>query len=160
MPKLPVHPPEWIDAAPAVAESSASIDASPEAVWVRIADHETWTEWFTDLKKIERIGTGIGVGSGRRVSVALITIDEEFTAWDENEHFAFAVTKSPVPVIAALIESVRIEATESGCSVTYRQGVAGRTGFGWLAKRIAKQLQGQTGAALVNLKRLVEADAG
>lgn len=157
MPKLPVHPPEWIDSAPAVAESSVSIEASPADVWVRIADHETWTEWFTDLKKVERIGTGAGVGSGRRVSVAVITVDEEFTAWDENEHFAFAVTKSPVPVLAAMIESVRIEPTTSGCTVTYRQGVEGRAGFGWLAKRIAKQLQGQTGSALINLKRLVEA---
>ncbi|BAN01670.1 SRPBCC family protein [Ilumatobacter coccineus] len=157
MPKLTVHPPEWIDSAPAVAESSVAIDAPPAAVWARIADHESWPEWFTDLKKVERVGTGVGVGSGRKVGIALITIDEEFTAWTENEHFAFAVTKTPVPVLTALVESVRIEETEAGCTVTYRQGVAGRTGFGWLAKRIAAQLQGQTGDALQNLKRLVEA---
>lgn len=157
MPTLPVHPPEWIDSAPSVAESSVAIDATPANVWARVADHETWPEWFTDLKKIERIGTGVGVGSGRRVSVAVMTIDEEFTAWTENEHFAFAVTKFPLPVIAAMVESVRIEATDAGCQVTYRQGVEGRTGFGWLAARVAKQLQGQTAEALHNLKRLVEA---
>lgn len=156
MPKYAVHPPEWIDAAPTVAESSITIEASPADVWARIADHESWPTWFEDLKRVEPVGSGAGVGSGRRVSIGLITVDEEFTVWDENEHFAFAITKSPVPILKAMIESVRIEPDGSGgCTVTYRQGLEGRRGLGWLVDRVGRQLQKQTGAALVNLRRQV-----
>ena len=157
MPLLPVHPPEWIDTAPVIASSNVAIETDPMTVWGFIADHESWPTWFTDLKKVERIGTGIGIGGGRRVHIGKISVEEIFTAWSPGEHFAFAVTKSPVPVLAAMIESVEISPTESGCEVTYRQGLAPRRGTGRLVERVGTQLQGQSGAALVNLKRLAEA---
>lgn len=159
MPKLAVHPPEWIDAAPTVAQSSVDIEAPAAAVWARIADHESWPTWFDDIKKIEIVGTGEGVGGGRRVHIGFLTVDEEFTAWDVDEHFAFAVTKTAVPVLRAMIESVRIEPNDDGCTVTYRQGLEGRRGLGWLIDRLGRQLQGQTAAALSNLKTAVESES-
>lgn len=159
MPSMPVQPPEWIDAAPTIAESSVEIDAPASAVWPHIADHESWPTWFRQIKKIERIGEGAGVGSGRRVSIGLVTVDEEFTAWDVDEHFAFAVVKSPIPILKTMAESVRLEAlADDRCRVTYRQGLEGRAGCGWLVGRVGNQMQGQTGAALAALKALVEAD--
>ena len=156
MPELDVRPPEWIDAAPTVAESSRQIDATADEIWARIADHESWPDWFTNLKKVERIGTGEGVGSGRRVTIAVLDIDEEFTVWDEGEHFAFAVTKAPIPFLRAMIESVQIEPNgDGGSTVTYRQGLEGRRGCGWLVAQMGKQLQSQTAAALDELATLV-----
>ena len=155
MPKLAVRPPEWIDAAPTIAEASVTIDASPAAVWAHIADHESWPTWFEAVKKVERIGTGEGVGSGRRVSAGPITFDEEFTVWDPNEHFAFAVTKSTLPVFRAMIESVRIEPDgDDRCTVTYRQGLEGHRGMGRLVARLGRQLEGNLETALANLRAL------
>ena len=158
MPSMDVQPPEWIDSAPTVARSSITIDAPAADVWVHIADHETWPTWFTDLTSIERVGTGQGVGSGRKVKVGPLTIEEEFTAWDENEHFAFAVTKAPIPILKTLAESVQLESTGAdSCTVVYRQGVEGRFGFlGPVMKRVGTSLEKQTGEALANLKRIVE----
>ena len=157
MPLMPVHPPEWIDTAPVAVTSTVEIDADPMTVWGFIADHENWPTWFTDLKKVERIGTGIGVGGGRRVTAGPATIDEIFTEWTPGEHFAFAITKMPLPALRAMAESVTIVAEGDGCIVTYRQGLEPRRGFGRIVERVAVQMKGQTESALANLRRLAEA---
>ncbi len=155
----PVRPPEWIDSAALIVDESVVIDAPPSAVWPHIADHESWPEWFEALKKVERIGAGVGVGSGRRVFVPGMAIDEEFTAWDENEHFAFAVIGSKAPVLASLAESVRLEPVgDTQCRVTYRQGIEGRRGFGWLVTSVWKQAAKSLPDALAALKSRVESE--
>ena len=154
---LPVNPPEWIDAAPIRVEQTIEIAAPPAAVWARIADHASWPEWFTALDSVEVTGRASGVGGERRVVVGRLPMDEEFTVWSENEHFAFAVVRSRLPILAAMAESVRIEPTEGGCRVLYRQGLQGRRGTGRLLDAIWKR-QGAPALAdaLVNLRRLVE----
>ncbi len=69
---------------------------------------------------------------------ARLPLDEEFTAWDEDEHFAFAVVQVRLPILATMAESVRLEDVDDGarCRVTYRQGVEGRRGFGWLMRAV------------------------
>ncbi len=99
MPSHPVHPPEWIDSAPIVVDQSVVIHAPPSAVWAEIADHTSWPEWFTALDRVEPGPTSTGVGGTRRVIASRLALDEEFTAWDENEHFAFAVTASKLPIL-------------------------------------------------------------
>jgi hypothetical protein len=158
VPSHPVQPPEWIDAAPIVVQKSVEIDAAPSAVWARIADHETWPEWFTALDRVEVIGRGEGVGGGRRVVIGgRLALDEEFTAWDVDRHFAFGVVSSPLPVLGCLAESVRIEPVGTGCRVVYRQGVQGRRGLGWAMKLVWSRAPGQLDDALARLKVLVEA---
>ncbi len=159
MPRHPVVGPDWISSAPILVEKTIDIAAPPSDVWPHIADHESWPEWFTDLDEIERIGEGAGVGSGRRVTVKRFTIDEEFTAWDENERFAFAVIKTALPVLARLAEEVWLDATDTGCRVTYRQGVEGKKYLGWAMKAVWKQAPDQVEDALANLKRRVESTA-
>ena len=84
-------------------------------------------------------------------------VDEEFTAWDENEHFAFAVTQTKIAILDTLAESVRLEPVgDDSCRVTYRQGVAGKRGFGWLIGGIWKQAAKGLPVALQNLKTRVE----
>ncbi|MEL6892282.1 MAG: SRPBCC family protein [Actinomycetota bacterium] len=157
MPRHPVVGPEWITEAPIRVEQSIDIAAAPAAVWPHIADHERWPEWFTELDRIERIGSGEGVRSGRRVTARRLTIDEEFTAWDENERFAFAVVKSPIPVLARLAEEVVLEQVDHGTRVTYRQGVEGKRFVGGVMALIWKRAPAQVAAALAALKTRVEA---
>lgn len=156
MPSHPVRPPEWIDSAPSLVEQSIDIKASNNEVWVHIADHERWPEWFETLESVKVTGggpnPGTGIGAQRTVTVRGSALDEEFTAWKPGEQFAFAVTASKVPVLAALAEEVRLLAVDGGCRVSYRQGIEMRKGFGWLGRPVASQMSKQLGVALANLK--------
>lgn len=157
MANLPVNPPEWIDAAPIRVERSIEIAAPPSAVWARIADHLSWPEWFTALDSVQITGAPTGVGGGRRVTANRVTMDEEFTVWDPDEHFAFAVIATKLPILAAMAESVRLEPIGDGCRVTYCQGLQARHGFGSILGAIWRR-QGAPAleSALAELKRRVE----
>ena len=156
MPRHPVVGPEWIANAPFQVEQAVEIAAPPEVVWPHIADHESWPQWFTDLDRVERIGSGEGVGSGRRVTAKKLGLDEEFTGWEADRLFAFAVVRSPFPVLARLAEEVRLEPTEAGTKLTYRQGVEGRRFVGGLMALLWKRAPDQISTALANLKTRVE----
>ena len=94
MADLPAHPPEWIASARLRNVGERRILASCDAVWARIADHETWPEWFTALKSVRVTGDGTGVGGRREVSMPGATIGEVFTVWEPGEQFAFAAASS------------------------------------------------------------------
>jgi len=152
----PVQPPEWIDSAPVRVSETIGIDAAPPEVWRHIADHVSWPEWFEALDRVDITGMPTGVGGRRRVTVQRMPVDEVFTAWDENEHFAFAVVGSKVPFLSTMAESVRIEPTDTGCRVVYRQGLQGRSGFGRVIGLAGRRMPGQLQRALENLKALAE----
>jgi len=156
MPSHPVQPPEWIDSAPIRVEESIDIAAPPAAVWAHIVDHEAWPEWFTDLDEVEVTGRATGVGGTRQVTARPLVIDEEFTVWDENEEFAFAVVRTKIPFLSTMAESVRVEPAGDGCRVVYRQGLQARRGFGRLLNLAWRRAPGQLQRALANLKTRVE----
>jgi uncharacterized protein YndB with AHSA1/START domain len=157
MPSHPVRPPEWIDSAPIKVERTVDIAASPAVVWRFIADHVAWPTWFTAIDNVEVLGSPTGVGGGRRVTVKKLALVEEFTAWDENEHFAFAVITSKIPILDTMAESVRIEPTGAGCRVNYRQGLQAKRGMGKALELMWKPAAKGLDEALANLKRLAEA---
>ena len=159
MPSHPVQPPEWIDSAPIRVQKSIDIAASPSAVWAIIADHANWPTWFTTLDAVEVVGSATGVGGGRRVTVKKLALDEQFTAWDVDQHFAFAVVKSKIPILDTMAESVRIESTETGCRVGYRQGLQAKRGMGKALELIWKPAAKGLEEALENLKRQAESAA-
>ncbi len=156
MPSHPVQPPEWIDSAPIRVERSIDIAAPPAAVWAVIADHVHWPTWFTSLGSVEVTGAPAGVGGKRRVTVNRIVIDEQFTVWDENQHFAFAVVSTKVPFLDTMAESVQIEPTDAGCRVVYRQGLQAKRGMGFLLDLAWRPAAKQLTLALGNLKTLAE----
>ncbi|MEM9042619.1 MAG: SRPBCC family protein [Actinomycetota bacterium] len=156
MPTHPVRPLEWIDSAPIVVDRSVVIAAPPGAVWPHIADHESWPEWFTDLDRVERVGSGEGVGSGRTVFVGRISIEEEFTAWEPDAVFAFALTKTPLPFLESMAEAVELSGDDERCTVRYRQAIETKRFLGFLGNLAAKRIEGQLTSALKNLQRRVE----
>ena len=155
MAQLVERSPEWIGTAPVVVQNSRRIAASADAVWARIADHETWPEWFTDLSKVRVTTAASGVGGGREVSMPGITVREVFTAWEPPNHFAFTVVEGP-RVLAAMAESITIEPDGDGCTITYAQGIEPATGFGRVLKVMARRMNGQQRKALDRLAALVE----
>ena len=151
MPAHPVIGPEWIENAPIIVEQRVDIAAPPSAVWTHIARHEAWPEWFTELDSVERIGSGDVAGNGRMVKIKMLTLVEEFTVWEPDRHFAFAVVKSPFPFLARMAEEVVLEPNSDGTTVTYRQGLEGRKYLGGLMKTIWKPAPGQVKRALSRL---------
>lgn len=156
MPKHRIQSPESIDDVPISFSNSIDIAAPPAAVWAVVTDHGSWPDWFTTLDTVEVTGAASGVGGRRRVTVKRLPIDEEFTAWDENERFAFAFAASKFVFLDSLAEDVQIVPTDAGSRVTYRQGVVGKRGFGWLAKLAFGSLDSQTADSLTRLKAIVE----
>jgi uncharacterized protein YndB with AHSA1/START domain len=155
MAQLVERSPEWIGTAPIVLQNSRRISASPDAVWARIAAHETWPEWFTDLSKVEVTTAASGIGGGREVSMPGIHVREVFTAWDPPNHFAFALVEGP-RILAAMAESITIEPDGDGCTITYAQGIEPAKGFGAVCKVMARRMNGQQRKALDRLAALVE----
>ena len=157
MADLPVHPPAWIDAAPLQNVEQRQLAASCEDVWVRIADHETWPEWFTALKQVRVTGEAAGVGGRREVSMSGLSVGEVFTVWEPGEQFAFAVVRAN-RTLAGMGESVELRSDGDGCVITYRQGIEPARGFGWLWRLILPRMRRELTRALDQLASLVEAD--
>lgn len=156
MAELPAQQPEWIATAPIQVVETRRIAASCDAVWARIADHETWPEWFTALKSV-RVTTGAeGIGGGREVAVPGATFGEVFTAWEPGQRFAFSVIEAS-RTLAAMAESVELAADGDGCVITYRQGIEPARGFGWFWKLVQRRLRSNLASALDRLAVLVEA---
>jgi hypothetical protein len=157
MAQLPVRQPDWIDTAPIVVGQERRVLAPASAVWKHIADHESWPEWFEGLKQIEVTGEAEGVGGQRVATVPGAKVGEVFTAWEPDRQFAFAVVSGP-PVLAAMAESVVIEATDSGCIVTYTMGIEPARGFGWLMRLGRKRISKMVAKALDALAVRAEAE--
>lgn len=155
MAELTAHPPEWIDTAPLRNVGEQGIDATCDVVWARIADHETWPEWFTALKQVRVTGEATGVGGQREVSMPGATLGEEFTVWEPGAHFAFAVVRAN-RTLAGMAESVELRPDGDGCVVTYRQGIEPARGFGWLWKLILPRMRRELTKALDQLTLIVE----
>jgi uncharacterized protein YndB with AHSA1/START domain len=156
MPNHVVQPPEWIDSAPVRVEETIEIDAPPVEVWRHLVDHVRWPEWFTPLDRVDITGMPTGVDGRRRVTARRMPIDEVFTAWDENEHFAFAASSSRLVFLTTLAESIRLEPTDTGCRVVYRQGLQGRRGFGFVIEQVGKQMAAGLEEGLAGLKARCE----
>ncbi len=147
--------PDWIAVAPVRVEVSRTIVAPPSAVWAHIADHEGWTEWFTELRRVRVTGEPTGVGGRRDVTLGPITIKEVFTAWEPDAQFAFTVVEGP-PTLASIAESVTLAPTDTGCTVTYRQGFEARRFAGWTLAPLRWQMERAVRKALDRLAECCE----
>lgn len=155
MAELPAHEPDWIASAPLQNVQERRIAASREAVWEHIADHETWPEWFTAVKRVRVTGEPAGVGGRREVSIPGATLGEVFTVWMPAEQFAFAVVRANA-TLAGMAESVELRDDGDACVVSYRQGMDPARGFGWLWKLILPRMRSELTKALDQLAERVE----
>lgn len=147
--------PAWIDRAPVRVEATVDIAAPPDQVWPQIDDHAGWADWFSGVSVVVT-GRASGVGGRRRVRVGPLRFDEVFTVWEPGEHVAFAVTSSTLPLLARMAESVRLEATDRGTRLTYRQGLQGRPGFDRALAAFWSPAARRLPAVLATLRRRVE----
>lgn len=151
-----VRPAEWIATAPIQTSTSVDITATPGTVWRLLADHAGWPAWFTLLDRVEVTGSPDGVGGTRRVVIQRLPFDEVFTVWDEEQHFAWAVTASRLPILSAMAESVRLDPTSTGCRLDYAQGLEARRGFGGMLNAMWQRNVPEIQQSLNNLRQLAE----
>lgn len=108
--------------APVRATRTRRLAVPVDRVWETIADHEGWARWFGAITKVERIGTGEGVGSGRRVHLkGGVQAEEEFLAWEPGVRFAFTLTASSMPGLRSMVEDVQLQPDAGGTIVSYTQ---------------------------------------
>ena len=155
-----VRPAAWIASAPIRTAASVEIGAPPEAVWPLLADHAAWADWFAMVDRMEVTGAPTGVGGTRRIVIQRLPFDEEFTVWDEPRQFAWSVTRSWLPILSSMAESVLLTPTDAGCRLDYTQGLQARRGFGHVLGPMWRTNLPGIRRALETLKEQVEAGRG
>jgi uncharacterized protein YndB with AHSA1/START domain len=119
------QPAAWIGGAPVKIVETIEIDASADAVWAIIIDHERWPLWFDALESVTKTNDINDVGGTRQVSMRGMTVDEEFLEWEPGRRFGFTVTHMNRRLLESLNERVEIEPLgDDRCRVTYTQGFA------------------------------------
>lgn len=147
---------DWIDRAPVRVEAAVDIAAPPSQVWPVLVDHAGWAQWFSGVTSVVVTGRASGVGSRRRLRAGPLRFDEVCTAWQPREHLALAVASSNLPLLQAMAQSVRLEATPRGTRLTHSQGLAARPGFDRLLELTWAPAARRLAASLDVLARSVE----
>jgi uncharacterized protein YndB with AHSA1/START domain len=154
MAKLTVQPPEWIHTAPVQARATREIAATADEVFAALADHESWPEWFTSIKRVERFGDlDAGVGSNRRVHInKRISVDEEFIVWEPGKEWGFTIVESSVGGLKSMNELVTIqEIGPDRVRVTYKMGIAPKLALTPIVRAARRGVEKNLGKALDNL---------
>ena len=161
MPQMTPRPAQWIESAPIKVRASREMAATPDEVWVAVADHAGWPEWFTSIERAEATG-GSGVGSTRSVFIRSWRLDEEFVEWEAPALFGFTVVAADGPIgrlAESLNERIEIQVLASDrVRVTYLQGWQPRSRVtGLMLRGAARRVGAQLRSALSTLEARIEA---
>lgn len=116
-------PPAWIERAPILLTSAFSLTATPTEVFGVLADHRSWTTWFSGMRRVRVDGPAAGVGALRTVWVGPARVQERFLEWDPDVRLRFAVVGSNVPGLRTMVEDWALAPTANGTALTVRIGV-------------------------------------
>ena len=151
----------FVDRAPVVVRVETIARAAPAKVWPAFADARLWVEWFAGMKDAHYTSPEPhGVGSTRHVHVQGFKVDETILAFDEGKRFAFRVDRGNLPVLAALVEVITLEAIDGGTRVVYRQALEAKSWFRPLVPMMRRQMQRGLEAGLAGLDPWVQRRAG
>ncbi len=132
------------------------IAAPPAQVWETIADHESWSEWFPPVSRVERIDSADAVGGHRRVHIGRVVVEEEFLAWEPDARFAFTLTGCTLPGVVSMVEDVSLAPVgDAATEVRYTQAVQ-TVGARWSAPLLRRALPGAIDRGLAGLARRIE----
>ena len=143
---------DWIPRAPVQARGTARSTAPPDAVFAVLADHAGWVEWFPNVKRVEVLGPAAGVGARRRVKIPMVTVEEEFIAWDPGEHWAFTATSTSPTWTRSLVEDCRLTArADGGTDIDYAMYLDPVGPIGWMMKRSVGRISAAIRQGMENL---------
>jgi uncharacterized protein YndB with AHSA1/START domain len=106
MPTFPLEERDlaWVERAPVLITKTFTLGAPAAAVWDRLADISTWSEWCGGMKRVRIDGTATGVGALRTVWVGATRVQERFVVWDPGHRLTFTLTGSNTPGLHAMVE--------------------------------------------------------
>lgn len=112
---------DWVSDAPIRVTKTKVVNAPVEAVWTVISDHQSWSEWFGGVSKVEPLDSADRVGGHRRVYLPGMAVEEEFLAWEPETRFAFTLTHASRGLLKSGVEDVQLRANGDATTVTYTQ---------------------------------------
>ncbi|MGZ8753005.1 MAG: SRPBCC family protein [Acidimicrobiia bacterium] len=143
---------DWIPRAPVRAHGAATSAAPPEVVFAVLADHERWVEWFPNLKRVDVLGPAAGVGARRRVKIPMVTVEEEFIAWEPGVRWAFTATSTSPAWTRSLIEDCQLTARpDGGTGIDYTMYLDPVGPIGWIMKRSVGRISSAIQQGMENL---------
>ncbi len=143
---------DWITRAPVHARGTSTSTASPDAVFAVLADHDRWVEWFPRLKRVDVLGPAEGVGARRRVKIPMMTVEEEFIAWDPGVRWSFTATAVSPGWTRSLVEDCRLTGrSDGGTDIEYTMYLDPTGPIGWLVQRSVGQIRTAIQQAMDNL---------
>lgn len=112
---------EFIDSAPRRFRNSVDLAVTPAQLFEVLADAESWPWWASVITRVTWTSPEPrGVGTTRLVDMrGGIVGNEEFLAWEPDSHMAFRFNECSTRAVAAFAEDYRIEATDTGCRLTW-----------------------------------------
>lgn len=103
--------------APYVIRNEAELDAPPDRVFAIWADLDQWPKWFPDIRGgVWQTPPPHGAHSRRDVTLTLLSVREQFLAWEPGRRFAFTMTASSLPLARSIVEEYRLEPLDGGRS--------------------------------------------
>jgi hypothetical protein len=119
--ELEAVPLSYCETSPYRIENSVPVEASAARVFEILATGERQEEWFQDFVAIRwTTPEPHGVGSEREVELKILTVKERFLAWEPDKRLTFHVYANTLPLVKAMLEDMRIEATgERTCRFTW-----------------------------------------
>jgi len=143
---------DWISHAPASAHGSSTSTAPPEAVFAVLADHAGWVEWFPNVKRVDVLRPATGVGARRRVKIPMVTVEEEFIAWEPGVRWTFTATATSPAWTRSLIEDCRLTPRpDGGTDIDYTMYFDPVGPIGWMMKRSVGRISSAIQHGMENL---------
>ncbi len=100
---------DFLAEAPQRLEFSTTLDCTPERAFAILADATSWPLWFDGCKAcVWDTPSPHQVGSVRTITMQLATAVEEIIAFEPGERFAFWIRKLSPPLVARMIEDIRL----------------------------------------------------
>lgn len=153
----------YLDIAPGSMQMTANIRAPIEFVFRVFEDADAWVHCFKAITRVDWTSEPPHKkGATRTIDLKLpgqsiLTIDEEFVAWEQNRRFAFNFKRSNRRVFGAMLEDYKFtEAADGTTDIVWDLGFEGAGIYRVIFKLIAGSVQKDNQYALNTFKQYIE----
>ena len=153
----------YLETAPITIRTTVSIEAPVEFVFATFEDADAWVHCFKPITRVDWTSERpFGKGTTRTIDLDLpgmstLTVDEEFTVWEQNKQFSFVFLRSTKKVFGAAYEDYQfVDQGNDTTDVIWNVGLEGAGIFGFLFKFMVGQTKKDNQTAMNNFKTFIE----
>jgi hypothetical protein len=122
----------WPATAPIRVERQLRVPASPSEVFSLLDDLSSWSAWYTGMRRVRIDGPAQGVGALRTVWIGATRVQERFLIVEPDHRLTFAIVRSNLPGLSAMVEDWRISPDGSGTQLDIVVGIQAKGPLRWL----------------------------